>query len=184
MTSRTQIASALPTVNSSAEHSRPNDPLMPRTASARKILVRQSGIHGRGVYAARPIKKGEDIIEYKGEHIDWDEALRRHPHDPTQPNHTFYFSLEGGSVIDGNSAGNSARWINHSCEPNCEASLQQSHDRQRVFIEALRDIEAGEELFYDYGLVLEQRHTKKIKNEYACWCGSTHCRGTMLAPKS
>jgi len=156
---------------------------MTTTSPQRKIHVRQSGIHGKGVYAARLIKKGERIIEYKGERIDWPEALRRHPHDPSQPNHTFYFALDDDYVIDGKKTGNSAKWINHSCDPNCEASLVEINGSLRVFVEALRSIKAGEELFYDYGLVIDERQTKKLKAEYACWCGSKNCRGTMLAPK-
>ena len=72
-----------------------------------------------------------------------------------------------------------ARWINHSCNPNCEAD----EDEGRVFIKALRNIKAGEELNYDYGLILDGRHTAKIKKEFACRCGSRKCRGTLLAPK-
>ncbi len=133
---------------------------MTTTSPQRKILVRQSGVHGKGVYAARLIKKGERIIEYKGERIDWPEALRRHPHDPSQPNHTFYFALDDDHVIDGKITGNSAKWINHSCEPNCEAALVEVNGSQRVYVEALRSIKAGEELFYDYGLVIDERQTK------------------------
>jgi hypothetical protein len=83
-------------------------------------------------------------------------------------------------VIDGGQGGNSSRWINHSCAPNCEA---EEDARKRVFIHALRDIAAGEELFFDYGLVVDGRYTAKLKAEYACHCGSPNCRGTMLAPK-
>ena len=96
------------------------------------------------------IEAGETILEYTGERIDWPEALRRHPHDPKQPDHTFYFHIEGGNVIDALHGGNSSRWINHSCDPNCEAD---ETAEGRVFIKALRDILPGEELFYDYGLV-------------------------------
>jgi uncharacterized protein len=147
--------------------------------SSRRIAVRSSGVHGRGVFAATQIAAGVRLIEYKGERITWDEALRRHPHDPDHPNHTFYFALDNELVIDGKIGGNQARWINHSCKPNCEADEVDG----RVFIHTLRDIEAGEELFYDYGLVLDERHTKKLKKEYACYCGHSSCRGTMLAPK-
>lgn len=151
----------------------------------RKIAVRQSGIHGKGVYAAQAIPAGTRIIEYKGERIDWETALDRHPHEPSDPNHTFYFSLEDGNVIDGGVQGNDARWINHACEPNCEADeVTDKHGAQRVYINALRDIAAGEELFYDYGLVIDARYTKKLKKQYECRCGSPKCRGTMLAPKS
>jgi len=147
--------------------------------SSRRIAVRRSGVHGRGVFATVVIAAGVRLIEYKGERISWDEALKRHPHDPDHPNHTFYFALDDGLVIDGKIGGNQARWINHSCKPNCEADEVDG----RVFILTLRDIQADEELFYDYGLVLDERHTKKLKKEYACYCGHGRCRGTMLAPK-
>ena len=145
----------------------------------RKIEVRDSGVHGRGVYAVVPIAAGARIIEYTGEIISWDEAVERHPHDPAQPNHTFYFHLDNGTVIDG-LHGNIARWINHACEPNCEADEVDG----RVFVHALRDLEPGEELFYDYRLVLDERHTAKVKKQFACWCGAATCRGTMLEPKT
>jgi SET domain-containing protein len=139
--------------------------------------VKASRIHGKGVYAAVNIARGTVIIEYKGQRIDWDTALERHPHDPTQPNHTFYFSLDAGDVIDANVRGNSARWINHSCAPNCEAKEMQG----RVFIHAKRAIKAGEELFYDYGLVLDEPYTAQLKRDYQCLCGASRCRGMMLA---
>jgi SET domain-containing protein len=146
----------------------------------RRIQVRRSGVHGKGVFALRRIPAGETLIEYTGEVIGWPEALRRHPHDPKDPHHTFYFSLDDGShVIDAKHGGNASRWINHACEPNCEADEEDG----RVFIKALRDLEPGEELFYDYGLVIDERYTPKLKKEYACRCGSPSCRGTMLAPK-
>src|SRR5690606_1733204 len=118
-----------------------------------RTQVRESGVHGKGVYAIRPIPAGATVLEYKGEIITWQEALDRHPHDPSQPNHTFYFHLDDGHVIDGKYQGNSAKWINHSCAPNLEAE----QDGDRVFLKALRDIEPGEELFFDYGLVIDAR---------------------------
>lgn len=146
----------------------------------RRIQVRSSGVHGRGVFALRPIAKGERIIEYKGEIISWSEAIRRHPHDPLDPNHTFYFTLEDGSrVIDAKVGGNTSRWINHACQPNCRADEADG----RVFIETLRRVSAGEELFYDYGLVIKERHSPKLKRDYECRCGHRKCRRTMLAPK-
>ncbi|MDB5731528.1 MAG: protein-lysine N-methyltransferase [Variovorax sp.] len=145
----------------------------------RRLQTRRSGVHGKGVFALRGIAEGELVMEYTGEVIDWEEALRRHPHDPAQPNHTFYFHIDDQHVIDGNVNGNSAKWINHSCEPNCRAD----EEGGRVFIRALRDIAAGEELNYDYGLVIDERYTSRLKAEFACWCGAAHCRGTMLAPK-
>ena len=151
----------------------------PRPANGRRIQVRRSGIHGKGVFALRPIAAGETIIEYTGEVITWKEALRRHPHDPSDPNHTFYFHIDDGRVIDAKHGGNASRWINHACEPNCESD----EDEGRVFIKALRPIRAGEELFYDYRLTLDERYTPSLKKQYACRCGSPRCRGTKLAPK-
>jgi len=145
----------------------------------RRIQVRRSGVHGKGVFALQAIAAGATIIEYTGEVISWKEALRRHPHDPKDPNHTFYFHIDDGHVIDAKHGGNASRWINHSCDPNCEADEEDG----RVFIKALRDLSPGEELFYDYGLVIDERYTAKLKKEYACRCGSAACRGTMLAPK-
>ncbi|ODS93160.1 MAG: SET domain-containing protein-lysine N-methyltransferase [Comamonas sp. SCN 65-56] len=151
----------------------------PQAPRGRRIQVRRSGVHGKGVFALQAIAEGEVIIEYVGEVISWDEAQRRHPHDPAQPNHTFYFHVDEDHVIDANVGGNAARWINHSCAPNCWADEQDG----RIFITALRDIAAGEELNYDYGLIIDERYTKKLKMEYACRCGAASCRGTMLAPK-
>jgi SET domain-containing protein len=148
-------------------------------AAGRRIQVRKSGIHGKGVYALRPLKAGEKIIEYTGEVITWKEALRRHPHDPKDPNHTFYFTLDDKHVLDAKFGGNASRWINHACEPNCESDVTDG----RVFIKALRDVSPGEELFYDYGLVIDERMTPKLKKQYECRCGSPDCRGTMLASR-
>ncbi|RSZ38587.1 MULTISPECIES: SET domain-containing protein-lysine N-methyltransferase [unclassified Variovorax] len=141
--------------------------------------MRRSDVHGNGVFAVQDLAEGETLIEYKGEVINWKEALRRHPHDPSQPNHTFYFHIDDGRVIDGNVKGNDARWINHSCEPNCEADEVDG----RVYIKALRNIVAGEELNYDYGLIIDEPYTPKLLSEFPCWCGSEQCRGTLLTPK-
>lgn len=147
--------------------------------SGRRIQTRRSGVHGKGMFAVQDLAEGETLIEYVGEVISWKEALRRHPHDPTDPNHTFYFHVDEKHVIDAKHGGNSSRWINHSCAPNCEADEQKG----RVFIKALRNIPAGQELFYDYGLIIDAKYTKKLKAEYPCWCGAPDCRGTLLAPK-
>jgi len=157
----------------------PKFPIVKKTAPARRIQTRRSGVHGKGVYALVDLAEGETVIEYVGEIISWDEALRRHPHDPKDPNHTFYFHIDEDHVIDAKYGGNSSRWINHSCDPNCEAET----DEGRVFIRALRNIKAGEELFYDYGLVIDEPYTPALKKQYPCWCGSKNCRGTLLAPK-
>ena len=154
-------------------------PSKPPRSDARRIQVRRSGVHGKGVFALQDIGEGETLIEYKGEVVSWEEAQDRHPHDPSDPNHTFYFHVNEDRVIDGGVRGNAARWINHSCDGNCEADERDG----RIFIVALRNISAGEELSYDYGLIIEERYTPKLKAEYPCWCGSKNCRGTLLAPK-
>ena len=141
--------------------------------------MRRSGVHGKGVYALVAFDTDERVIEYTGDVITWKEALRRHPHDPSDPNHTFYFHIDDTTVIDGAINGNIARWINHGCDPNCETEVVDG----RVFVKALRPIVPGEELFYDYRLVIEERYTPALKKEFACRCGAETCRGTMLAPK-
>lgn len=145
----------------------------------RRLQTRRSGVHGKGVFAAQDLAEGETLIEYVGEVITWKEALRRHPHDPKDPNHTFYFHIDEKHVIDAKHGGNSSRWINHSCDPNCEAD----ENGGRVFIKALRNIAAGEELNYDYGLIIDGPLTPELKAEYPCWCGAATCRGTLLAGK-
>ena len=166
-----------PSHASAPAHTRPAK----ATGRRPKFVVRNSPIHGRGVYAARPIRAGERIIEYTGELISWKEADRRPPSDPDDPHHTFLFSLDDGKrVIDANVGGNSARWINHSCDPNCET---EETDSGRVYIEALRDIRSGEELHYDYCLIIDGKITKKLKRQYRCLCGAPKCRGTMLAKR-
>ncbi|MFT7117479.1 MAG: SET domain-containing protein [Rhodoferax sp.] len=151
----------------------------PVSAHTRRLQTRRSGVHGKGVFAVQPLAEGETLIEYVGEIISWPEAQARHPHDPTNPNHTFYFHIDAHRVIDALFGGNSSRWINHACDPNCEAEAQGG----RVFIKALRNIAAGEELNYDYGLIIDARYTAKLKAEYPCWCGAATCRGTLLASK-
>ena len=176
MTQTTRGKAARPTRNGHAHDAAATE----RKPAARRIQVRKSGVHGKGVFAVQPLAKGETLIEYTGEIIGWPEALKRHPHDPNDPHHTFYFSLDCGShVIDALYGGNASRWINHSCKPNCEADEEDG----RVFIKTLRRIEPGEELFYDYGLVIDGKQTKKLRKQYECRCGAKKCRGTMLAPK-
>jgi len=150
-----------------------------RKRAGPRIQVRRSGVHGKGVFTLTPFAKGERIVEYTGQLITWKQAEKRHPHDPSDPNHTFYFHIDDGRVIDGKFGRNAAKWINHSCQPNCETDEEDG----RVWILAKRAIAPGEELNYDYGLILDGRHTAKVKKQFECRCGSRKCRGTMLAPK-
>jgi SET domain-containing protein len=153
---------------------------MPATARRKPYSVRRSGIHGRGVFATDLIARGERIIEYKGQRATWAQAMRRPDSDPDDPAHTFLFELDDGRVIDARVRGNAARWINHSCVPNC---VTFEDDRGRVFIEARRAIKPGEELTYDYQLIVDGRLTKKERASYTCRCGKRGCRGTLLNPK-
>jgi SET domain-containing protein len=137
------------------------------------IQVRQSNVHGLGAFAAQPIRKGRRIIEYVGERMPW-EAASEDPDDP----HTFLFGLkDGNQVINAAIGVNDSRWINHSCDPNCEAVERKG----RVFIYALRDLSAGEELFYDYALEIDEPRTPETEKQFKCHCGSAACRGTLLA---
>jgi uncharacterized protein len=139
--------------------------------------VRSSGIHGRGVFATAKISKGTVIVEYKGQRASWDDAMERPDSDPEDSAHTFLFQLDDGRVIDARVRGNAARWINHSCDPNCRTF---EDDDGRVFIEAKRKIRPGEELSYDYKLQIEGRLTKRERAQYTCRCGAAKCRGSLL----
>ncbi len=152
----------------------------------RRITARRSPIHGNGVFALAPIAKGETVIQYKGRLITHAQADRLYG-DGADTGHTFLFTLNERYIVDANQGGNTARWINHSCEPNCEAAIEEDDDgdprRDRVLIQAIRDIAPGEELTYNYGIVLDVPHTAKMKKLWACRCGSPRCTGTLLQPK-
>ncbi len=153
---------------------------MPPAREKKSYRVRRSSIHGRGVFAAAEIPKGAQIVEYKGKRASWDEALARPDSDPDDPAHTFLFELEDGRVIDARVRGNAARWINHSCAPNC---VTHEDDAGRVFVAAKRRIALGEELTYDYRLSVEGRLTRAERAQYACRCGAPRCRGSLLLPR-
>lgn len=153
---------------------------------AKKIQAKRSKIHGTGVFAKKDIAKGELVIEYKGlirTHAEVDAAYE----DVEESGHTFLFTLNEDYVIDANIDGNEARWINHSCTTNCQAVHQENTKgnlkKDRILIEAIRDIKAGEELTYNYGIRLSEPHTKKLKKLWRCLCGSENCTGTLLQPK-
>ncbi|GAB2661370.1 SET domain-containing protein [Arenimonas aestuarii] len=153
----------------------------------KKIEARRSAIHGNGVFATDAIAKGERVVRYKGLLRTHDEADEVYADDP-DTGHTFLFTLNDKYVIDANVDGNDARWINHSCDPNCEAVWEESDTgkkrKDRIYIEAMRDISPGEELTYNYGITLVEAHTAKQKAIWACRCGSSRCTGTMLQPKA
>ncbi len=149
-----------------------------KTAKPR-VAVRNSPIHGRGVFAVNAIAKNARIIEYTGERMSHAEADRRYGDLHDGSSHTMLFAATDKVVIDATRRGGAARWINHSCAPNCEANEEDG----RVFIDAIRAIRPGQELSYDYSLVLEERHTPKLKREHPCHCGVRNCRGTLLGSK-
>lgn len=141
--------------------------------------IRKSPIHGRGAFATRRILKGTTLVEYAGERLTPAEADARYPDVPGKHHHTFLFAIDDTVVIDASVGGNLARWINHSCDPNCDAVIEDG----RIWIEAIRDIGPGEELAYDYAYELKERHTPAAKKRFPCNCGAKRCRGTLLIRK-
>jgi SET domain-containing protein len=143
----------------------------------KRIAVRRSSVHGKGVFALRDISAGERILEYKGRVISWRAAIASQRKRNCEDGHTFFFELEDGRLIDWSTGGNSARWINHACAPNCFAEQEQG----RVFILASCHIAAADEISIDYQLSVDGRRTAAVRAAYACRCNSKDCRGTMLA---
>ena len=151
----------------------------PEVTSQPLLELRPSSIQGLGAFAFRPIGKGTRIVEYLGERITPEEADERYDDDAMERPHTFLFTVNKKTVIDAARQGNEARFINHSCEPNCEAVVEDG----RVFIQAVHDILPGAELTYDYHLERPGRYRVEWKERYACHCGASSCRGTLLQPR-
>ncbi|HSJ32475.1 MAG TPA: SET domain-containing protein-lysine N-methyltransferase [Longimicrobiales bacterium] len=147
--------------------------------TTRPFEARESKIQGRGVFATRKIEEGTRLIEYKGDVVSDAEADRRYPFEEGERHHTFLFRLDSGDAIDAGPSRSIAKYINHSCDPNCEAVEEDG----RIFIDAIRDIARGEELVYDYNYVLDEPHNAANKKLYPCNCGARKCRGTILARK-
>lgn len=148
-------------------------------ATPQPFVIRRSKIQGKGAFATRDIKKGERVAEYVGERITWKMADARYDDGGMRRHHTFLFSVNTRTVIDAAVGGNDARFINHSCDPNCEAL----DDKGRIFIEAIRNIPAGTELFYDYSYARDKDTTDEDEKLYVCLCGTSKCRGTILEPR-
>ena len=142
--------------------------------------LRTSRIQGTGAFATRTIRKGTRIIEYLGQRVSWRTADKRYDDEKMNRHHTFLFTVDDKTCIDAAVNGNDARFINHSCDPNCEAI----NDRKRIFIEAIKTIPAGTELVYDYQYERTDDHSAEDERFYKCRCGSPKCRGTILAPAS
>lgn len=142
--------------------------------------IRKSKIAGRGAFATRRIRKGQVVIEYIGELISEKESDRRYPDDAKVKNHhTFLFQLDNGTVIDATYGGNESRWLNHSCQPNCETF----EEEDRIFIHARKNIQPGVELTYDYNYPRDRGDGPKEEALYPCRCGSRRCRGTIMEPR-
>ncbi len=143
------------------------------------FAIRPSPIQGLGAFASRRIPAGTRLIEYTGERLTPAQADARYPDVPNERHHTYLFAIDNDVVIDAAVNGNDARWINHSCDPNCDAVIDEAH----IWIWTIRDVEAGEELAYDYNHILEERHTPVAKRRFPCHCGASRCRGTLLGKK-
>lgn len=135
-------------------------------------------MQGLGAFATRFIPAGTRLIEYAGERLTPPVADARYP-DEGDRHHTFLFAIDDDVVIDAAFEGNEARFINHSCEPNCDAVVEDG----RIWIDTIHDVRPGEELAYDYAYELEERHSPEAKRRYPCHCGAAGCRRTILAKK-
>lgn len=144
-----------------------------------RLALRRSGIHGRGVFARELIPAGTRLIEYTGERITEEEGDRRYPWIDGVPYHTLLFIVEDDLVLDGGVRGNLSRYINHSCDPNCTSVIE----NRRVYIESLCDIPAGEEITFDYKMLIQGPHTRAAQRRFPCHCGAAGCRGTLLKKK-
>ena len=141
--------------------------------------MRSSKIQGKGAFAVRKIPAGTRIVEYVGQKISPEVAWERYDDDNMERHHTFLFTLDDETIVDAGVRGNNARFINHSCEPNCTTVIEDG----RIYVEALKEIPKGGELLYDYKLEREGRYQKAWDALYACKCGAPACRGTMLNRK-
>lgn len=140
------------------------------------VEVRHSPVHGYGVFALRRIRKGTTIMEYLGDRVSHEEADSRYENKDINDNHTFLFTVDSKTVIDGGVGGNDARFINHGCDPNCESASQ----NKRIYVEAVRTIQPGEELAYDYQIQRDPEDPPNVDEIFACRCGAATCRGSML----
>jgi SET domain-containing protein len=130
------------------------------------FVTRPSSVHGFGAFATQPIRAGTDLVRYHGEKITKAESLRR-----CEANNPFIFQLDETWDVDGDVPSNPARFLNHSCAPNCDAELVED----QIWIVARRDIDVGEELTFNYGYDLQDYR------DYPCQCGTAECVGYMVA---
>jgi SET domain-containing protein len=152
---------------------------VPKTPADQPFEIRSSRIQGRGAFATRRIRPGQRVAEYVGDRITPEEGDRRYQEDGMNRHHTFLFTLDEHTVIDGKRKGNDSRYINHSCDPNCEAIIEDD----RIFVHAKKNIQPGTELTYDYQYERHEDHDESTERFYVCHCGSPKCRGTILKPE-
>ena len=143
----------------------------------KNIEVRKSKIHHKGVFAKRDISKGTEVMEYKGRKISKKRGDKKSQktikksQKKQDKGAVYVFELNEKYDIDGNVSWNPAKYINHSCNPNCESVIE---DEKRVVINAIRDIKKGEEITYNYGYSLDNFR------EHPCKCGSKNCVGYIV----
>jgi hypothetical protein len=146
------------------------------------VMTRSSAIHGVGLFAARDLVEPQALIEYRGQIIGWDEAVARYESQSDSDHEgrglTYFFDRGDGTVIDGARAGNAAQFINHGCDPNCEAVAH----GMRIWVHTTVVIAAGTELLLDYALQVDDPDDPEVRELYTCHCNSAGCRRTMLAP--
>lgn len=146
------------------------------TSSTPHLRVSASGVHGLGAYATRPLPAGAFLGLYEGRRYTPEQIAAKTWNDQL----TYLFMLSNDETIDGGKGGNATRHLNHSCAPNCEAVEEYDEAGELVLkFQTLVDVDAGDELFIDYGLVADDGSPA---SDYACHCGASTCRGTMLAP--
>jgi SET domain-containing protein len=141
--------------------------------------IRRSGIAGTGAFATEHIPKGTRLIEYMGERVSHKVADSRYddPHEDGS-SHVVLFAVDDKIVIDPGVGGNDARFFNHSCAPNCQSVIE----KKRVWLDTIRDVEAGEELTYDYEIPRTGETDEEARKYWPCRCGAPKCRGTLLLP--
>ncbi|KAK6106780.1 SET domain family protein [Brugia pahangi] len=140
-----------------------------------KVEVFNAGVKGWGLRAAEPLEPGRFIIEYVGEVIDAEEMIRRGRRYGKDPKHVHHYlmALKNGAVIDATAKGNVSRFINHSCDPNCESQKWTVNRQLRVGFFVIKPIALGEEIVFDYQL---ERYGRKAQR---CFCGAANCRGRI-----
>jgi SET domain-containing protein len=134
-----------------------------------KYFRKKSGINNLGLFAKSDIKKGEKVIEYKGRKLTHKQVEENDRFDNSKA--IYLFTLNERYVLDGDTKTNTAKYINHSCDPNCEVDILKG----KIWIIAIKDIKKGDELSYDYGFGYDADF-----RQFPCKCGSKNCCGYIV----